>query len=452
MDPLLEKLYSLEKADVEGYAKFLTLGGGTRPGPVLRSGKGCWVEDIEGKRYLDCTSQSWAMYLGHANEQINRVVYEHSQHLTHVHQGFDTPSRFLLAAKLAELAPPGLNRASFTVGGGPAVEAAMKIAVKNREGAQEFLCLYDAYHGTTLGVLGSSWVSTLAGGEFIGGARFNRLTRQFIRVPNPYCYRCPLELKRESCGMMCLKVLEATIEKGVNGPVAGLILEPIQASGGQVILPKDYLQRVREICDRYGIVLIFDEIQTYARIGTFFAAGYFGVSPDIIVLGKGLGAGLPIGAILLREGLEGFSPDTEELHTFANNTASQVAGLKLIELLENGVLDNCNRMGAHLAAGLKTIQKDFPVIGDIRQAGLHIGVELVKDPQTREPDADLVGALRRRGLENGVLFGIGGVKKNVLKIKPPLIITRAEADTALELFRKCLQEALEGQSWPDSRK
>jgi 4-aminobutyrate aminotransferase-like enzyme len=443
MDPLLERMYAMKKAELEAYTRYLTLGGGTRPVPVLLRGQGCWVEDIDGKRYLDCTSQSWALYLGHANEQINRVVYEHSQHLTHVHQGFDTPSRFLLAAKLAELAPPGLDRVSFTVGGGPAVEAAMKIALKNREGAQEFLCLYDAYHGTTLGVLGASWVSTLAGGEFIGGARFNRLTRQFIRVPNPYCYRCPLELKPEACGMMCLKVLRLTIEKGVNGPVAGLILEPIQASGGQVILPKEYLQGVRELCDRYGIVLIYDEIQTFARIGSFFAAGHFGVAPDIIVLGKGLGAGLPIGAIVIREGLTGFAPDTEELHTFANNTAAQVAGLKLIELLENGVLDNCNRMGERLGAGLKAMQKDFPAIGDVRQVGLHIGIELVRDPESREPDAALVGDVRKRGLENGILLGIGGVKKNVLKIKPPLIITAAEADTALELFRKSLKQSLE---------
>ncbi len=445
MDPMLERLYAMKKAEMEEYARHLTLGGGTRPAPILARGRGCWVEDVDGKRYLDCTSQSWALYLGHANEAINRVVFEHSQHLTHVHQGFDTPSRFALAKKLADLAPAGLDRVSFTVGGGPAVEAAMKIALKNREGAQEYLCLYDSYHGTTLGALGASWVSTLSGGAFIGGARFNRLTKPFIRVPNPYCYRCPLELSPASCRMMCLKVLQLTIEKGVNGPVAGLILEPIQASGGQVILPREYLQGAREICDRYGIVLIYDEIQTFARIGAFFAAEYFGVAPDIIVLGKGLGAGFPIGAILIADRLEGFSPDTEELHTFANNSAAQVAGLKLIELLEGGVLENCRRMGARLAEGLGGMQKEFPVIGDVRQAGLHIGVELVADPVTREPAADLVAAVRRRGLENGILFGIGAVKKNVLKIKPPLILSQEEADTALELFRRCLQEALAGR-------
>jgi 4-aminobutyrate aminotransferase-like enzyme len=443
MDKMLESLYGMTKTEMEESAKHLMLGGGTRPAPVLVRGKGCWVEDVDGKRYLDCTSQSWALYLGHADDDINRVVCEHLANLGHVHQGFDTPSRFALAKKLAGLAPPKLNRVSFTVGGGPAVEAAMKIAVKNREGAQEFVCLYDSFHGTTLGVLGASWVSTMASGEFMGGARFNRLTRQFIRAPNPYCYRCPLGLKPENCSMMCLKILELTIEKGTNGPAAGIIVEPLQASGGQVIFPREYLRGVRGLCDRYGIPLIYDEIQTYARIGKFFAADYYGVHPDIIALGKGLGAGFPIGAIIISDDLEGFSPDSEELHTFANNSVSQVAGLKLIERLEGGVLDNCNKMGAYLKEGLYGIGKEFPEMGDIRQAGLHIGVELVRDPVTKEPHAAFMAAARKRGIVNGILFGVGGVKKNVLKIKPPLVITRGEADSVLELCRKSLKEARE---------
>ena len=237
MDHLLQQIYSMKREEAEEYSNCLMLGGGTRPAPTLVKGKGCWVEDLEGKQYLDCTSQSWALYLGHANEEINRIVFEHSQNLTHVHQGFDTLPRFAFAKKLTELAPEGLNRVSVTVGGGPAGEASMKIAIKNREGAGEFICLYDSYHGTTLGVLGASWVSTLASGKFIGGARFNRLTKQFIRVPNPYCYRCPLDLEPDSCSMMCLKVLRLTIEKGINGPLAGIIVEPLQASAGQIILP-----------------------------------------------------------------------------------------------------------------------------------------------------------------------------------------------------------------------
>jgi 4-aminobutyrate aminotransferase-like enzyme len=442
MDPVLERIYAIKKPDFPSYAKHLMLGGGTRGGPVLVRGKGCWVEDIDGRKYIDCTSQSWALYLGYANDEINAIVGEHLKSLSHVHQGFDTLSRFALARKLAELAPKGLDRVSFTVGGGPAVEAAMKIAIKNRPGAQEFLCLYDSYHGTTLGTMGASWQSTLAGGRLMAPASYNRLTKQFIRVPNPYCYRCPLGQKPESCGMLCLTVLRATIERGVNGPVAGLVVEPLQASGGQVIFPKAWLQGVRKICDEFGIVLIYDEIQTYARIGTFFAGEYYGVAPDIIVLGKGLGAGFPIGAIIIRNSLEGFSPETEELHTFANSTVAQVAGMKLIDMLEQGVLANCRAIGEHLGRGLRAMQEEFPVIGEVRQAGLHIGVELVKDPASRAPWPELFTAVRQKGFDNGIIFGLGGTAKNVLKIKPPLIVTRDEADTILEKFRASLRAAL----------
>jgi 4-aminobutyrate aminotransferase-like enzyme len=444
MDPVLEKIYAIKKSEIPEYARHLMLGGGTRGGPVLVRGKGCWVEDIDGKKYIDCTSQSWALYLGYANDAINSIVSEHLKSLSHVHQGFDTLSLFALARKLAELAPKGLNRVSFTVGGGPAVEAAMKIAIKNRPGAQEFLCLYDSYHGTTLGTMGASWQSTLAGGKLMAPASYNRLTKQFIRVPNPYCYRCPLGQKPESCGMLCLTVLRSTIERGVNGPVAGIVLEPLQASGGQVIFPKEYLQGVRDICDEFGIVMIYDEIQTYARIGTFFAGEYYGVAPDIIVLGKGLGAGFPIGAIIIRDTLEGFSPETEELHTFANSTVAQVAAMKLIDLLEHGVLDNCRAMGERIGNGLRELQKKYPVIGDVRQAGLHIGVELVKDAALRTPDPLLFAEIRKKGLEHGIIFGLGGTSRNVLKIKPPLIVSEEEAATILHLFEKSLTDALAG--------
>jgi 4-aminobutyrate aminotransferase-like enzyme len=243
--------------------------------------------------------------------------------------------------------------------------------------------------------------------------------------------------------MLCLKMLRKTVEKGVNGPTAAIILEPLQASGGQIIFPKEYLQGVRKLCDEMGILLIYDEIQTYARIGSFFAEGYYGVAPDIIVLGKGLGAGFPIGAIIISDKLKGFDPDSEELHTFANNSVSQVAGLKLIDLLERGVLDNCRAMGDYLGVELEKLQKRHPRMGDVRQAGLHIGVELVNDPVSREPGTELLAAVRRAGFRHGIFFGVGGMARNVLKIKPPLVITREEADTVLELFEQSLVDGIE---------
>ncbi len=442
MDSLLEKIYSLSKAEQEDCAKHVMLGGGTRGGPVLVRGKGVRVYDPDGKEYIDCTSQSWAMYLGFAHEDINRVVAEHMQSLSHVHQGFDTLPRFYLSRKLAQLAPGDLKRVSFTVGGGPGIEAAMKIAYKNTQPSREFLCLYDSYHGTTLGTMGASWVSTRSAGKLVGGSRFLGLTRPFIRVPNPYCYRCPLGLKRDSCSVACVQMLRLTLERGVAGNAAGIIIEPIQASGGQIILPREYLEAVRKICDEFKVPLIFDEIQTYARTGRFFAAEYFGVTPDIIVLGKGFGAGLPIAAVIVSTKLQGFEPDAEELHTFANSSVGQVAAAKQIELLENGILENASRMGEYLGSRLIEMQREFPEMGDVRVAGLHIGIEFVRDPESKEPLQKETKAIREEGMKVGVIFGLGGARPNVLKIKPPLIITKEECDAVLEKLRVAMTRVL----------
>lgn len=442
MDSLLEEIYSMDRAAMVQCSKHLMVGGGTRGLPVLVRGKGVRVQDVDGRSYIDCTSQSWAMYLGFANAEMNATLCEHLACMSHVHQGVDTPVRYYLARLLAEIAPGDLNRVSFTVGGGPAVEAAMKICIKNTQTARDFICLYDAYHGTTLGSMGASWISTRAAGALAGGSRFLALTRPFIRVPNPYCYRCPLDLERQSCGLACARMLELTLKKGIAGNAAGFILEPVQASGGQIIPPVDYLQEVRRICTQYNVPLIFDEIQTYCRVGRFFAAQHFGVHPDIIVLGKGLGAGLPIAAIVVSDKLHGFERDGEELHTFANNSLSQVAAIKQIRMMQHGVLDNTLKMGAYLRCGLECLQTEYPEIGDIRQVGLHIGAEFVKDPRTKEPAVAEADAIRRESQAHGVILGKSGTCSQVLKIKPPLVITQDECDEVLDVFSGALKRVL----------
>jgi 4-aminobutyrate aminotransferase-like enzyme len=440
MDPLLEKIYSMTEADAEKCARHVMLGGGTRGGPLLVRGEGVRVYDLQGKGYIDCTSQSWAMYLGYAHPVINRVVAEQMEKMSHVHQGFDTLPRFYLARKIAELAGGDLSRVSFAVGGGPAFEAAMKIAYKNTQPSRDFICLYDSYHGTTLGSMGASWVSTRSAGKLAGGSRFLGLTRPFVRVPNPYCYRCPLGLEPGKCGLACAHMLRLTIERGIAGNAAGFVMEPVQASAGQIIPPPAYFERVRAICDEFKVPLIFDEIQTYARIGRFFAHDHFGVRPDMIFLGKGFGAGLPIAALIISDKLAGFDLDAEELHTFANSSVAQVAAAKQIELLEGGVLENTRRMGDRLRAGLERLQACFPEIGDIRQLGLHVGVELVRDPRTKEPADDEGPAVRNAAMAGGLILGMAGPRRNILKIKPPLIVSESECDEILEKFGSAMKQ------------
>lgn len=442
MDPLLERLQALTDEQVAAYGRHVMVGGGTRGGPLLVRGQGVRVFDRAGKDYIDCTSQCWAMYLGFANEAINRVVAEHMQSLSHVHQSFDTLPRAYLAHRLAEIAPGDLNRVTFTVGGGPACEVAMKIAYKNTQPSRDFLCLYDSYHGTTLGSMGASWVSTRSAGKLVGGSRFLGLTKPFVRVPNCDCYRRPAGMTCDEYAVWCADILRQTIERGIAGNAAGFLVEPIQASGGQIIPPKRYFQEIRAVCDAYAVPLIFDEIQTYARIGEWFAADYFGVTPDLLVLGKGLGAGFPIAACLVSDKLEGLAPDAEELHTFANNSVSQVAAAKLIDLLADGVLENCRRQGAYLKDGLLALQKDYPEIGDVRQAGLHIGVELVRDPESKEPLAEEGPAVRTEAMARGLLLGLAGPRRNIFKVKPPLIVTQDECDEILDKLGQALHAVL----------
>ena len=442
MDKTLQEIYALNKTQMKECAKHVMLGGGTRGGPVLARGKGVRVWDTDGNDYIDCTSQSWALYLGYANDEINQVIREHIETMTHIHQGFDTKPRFYLARKLAQLAPKDLNRVSFTVGGGPAIEAAMKICIKNVAPSRDFVCLYDSYHGTTLGTMGASWISTRSGGKYIGGSRFLPLTRPFIRIPNAYTYRNPFGVEAETYIDMCLTMARETFERGIAGKPAGVIVECIQASAGQIIMPKRYLQGLRKLCDEYETLLVFDEIQTFGRIGEMFAADYFDVTPDIIVLGKGLGAGLPLACIIISDKLKGFDPDTEELHTFANPTLSMVTAAKQLAMLEAGVLENCRKMGEYLGDHLKAMMKKYPEIGEVRQAGLHIGVEFVKDPKSKKPLDKETVAMRDAGLKNGVIFGLGGVRKDVLKVKPPLIVNQKECDEILEKFEKAMRDVL----------
>ncbi len=442
MDSTLEKIFSLKSEELQEYNKYVMLGNGSH-GLCFEKGKGVMVYDVNGKSYIDCTSQGWALYLGHANEEIREVVHEYMGYLGHLNQNTDSLPRYALAKRLLELAPEGMDRVLFAVGGSSAIEAAMKIAVKNVPGARHFVSLYDGYHGSSLTTGAASWLSTKSAGIFTGFNSFlSILNDVFVKVPNPFLYRWTDSDDPEECIDYCLKAARETIQNGISGPVAGIIVEPLQASGGQIPLPKRYLEGLRKLCDDFGCLLIFDELQTYCRIGDYFAANKYGVTPDIICLGKALGAGLPIAAIILREGLEGFGPLGEEIHTFANNSIAQVAALKQLDTIErDNILENVNTVGDYFGAKLKEMQQQFPQIGDVRQMGLHIGIEFVMGGEKKIPDLEFAQTVKAIALAMGVIMGEAGYRMNVLKIKPPLIITREQADQVLAVFAAAVTTA-----------
>ncbi|MCL5069829.1 MAG: aspartate aminotransferase family protein [Actinobacteria bacterium] len=447
MDSVIKKIVDFKKEDIKEYEKYLMLGGGT-PGVNLVKGEGVYVYDLEGNKYIDCTSQSWALHLGYNHPEIKQAVKEQLDISVHFHSGFYTVPRYLLAKKIVELFPPKMNRVMFTIGGGASIEAALKVAIINRPNAHNFISLYGGYHGTSFMTNGASLTSTLAYGKYHSGSKLAHFCQNFIRVPAPYYYRPYFEVinrdDADEIDRKCIQALEMQIKYGSTGPVCAMLMEPLQASGGQIIFSKNYLQGVRDMCTKYNVVLIWDCIQTaFGRIGEWSAANYYGITPDIMVCGKSMGAGFPINCIVISDDLEGLKMDGIDLHTFGNNQISQVASLKMIEIIErDNIFENVKKVSKYIEQNLNDLKKEFPQIGDVRVLGFHIGIDMVKNPVTREPDYDGCATIRDKGFDNGIIFGVGGSGqgKNIIKIKPPLITNKEQADEILEKFTKTLKQ------------
>lgn len=410
-------------------------------GPVLVGGEGCRVTDIDGNSYVDCTSQAWSLALGYNHPEVIEAAISQIKTLAHVRAGFPTVPRLLLAKKLADLCPGRLNRVINAPTGSLAVEAAMKLALINCPEAHRFVTFYHAYHGSTLATMAAGWMPTQTPGRFGPGVKFLPFMQNFVRVPNPYCYRCPLGRTFPSCSAECAAQLRDTIRRGVDGPVAAILLEPVQGNGGQIPFPAPFVQEVRRICDEFGILLIFDEIQTgFGRTGRMFAAELLGVTPDILVLSKSLGGGFPIAAVVADDRLKQFEPTGEDVYTFGSNPVAQAAALKVIEILERDrIPEHAARMGAIFTRGLLELQKQYPQIGDVRGPGLFIGIEMVKDPETKEPAPVEAKQIVEEAWKRGVILARASALPNVIKIKPPLIIGEAEVSLVLDVLADCLK-------------
>jgi 4-aminobutyrate aminotransferase-like enzyme len=440
----MKEKYELTKSQRKEYQKNLMPFWSNGFGIHLKGGKGVYFEDIHGKKYLDLTTLMFTNYLGFGNEEIAEAIFEQAKILTTVHPLFETDLRLTLVHKLASIAPKNLNRISFSIGGGPAIESGMKIALKNVAGSKNFITMWGAYHGDTFTTAAATFESTLTqapyGNTTVLFNYISDLNNVFVRVPHPYCYRCPLNLQKETCGIACAELLRSFIKNGVVGRVAGIILEPIQSAGGQFPFPKDYLVMARKICNEFGSVLIFDEIQTFCRTGEWFAAEYFDVEPDVITFGKGLGAGVPIAGIIIHDRLKPFEDLMEDLHTFQNNHIGYAAAMKTIEIIErDDLLENTKKMGRYFTQKLFDLQKEFPEIGDIRGPGLKIGVELVKDPLTKIPiPRPITDKILAKAIKKGLFFQITG--ENIIKIKPALIIKEAQIDEAISILSESMRE------------
>ena len=421
------------------------LHGDVPKGPFLAEGKDCVIKDKDGNEYIDCQAQAWALNSGHCVEEINKAIIRQLGILAHARPIHDTFPRVRLIEKLTEIAPGDLTQVGLSLSGSTASESAFKLAMINRPDALNLITLYGAWHGNSITTIAASWTPTQTRGvdQYGFGLRFKPFMNNFLRVPNPYCYRCHFGEKYPKCNMTCAKVLELTISKAASGPVAAVYLEPLQGVGGQVPAPKEYLQEVSSICDKYGVLMMYDEVQTaFGRMGTMFAAEYYGVMPDIIASAKALGNGWPVGVVFASKKLKGFDPVGEDAYTNMNNAVIHTAALANLNfIIENKLCQNAAKMGEYFTGKLKEMQKVYPQIGDIRGPGLHIGIELVKDPVSKEPADDETLKLYNEAAKNGVFFGLAGAIKNVIKIKPPLTVNIELADKILAVFEKALKAA-----------
>ncbi len=407
---------------------------------LLVRAKGTRIWDAGGNEYIDCTSQAWSNNIGAGHPNVLAAAAAQAEEIAHARSNYDTIPLLLFSDRITQLAPRGLNRVGHCLHGSLAVEMALKIAAKNRPGAANPLTLYDGYHGRSLATMSASWPHT--------HDEFHRLQPQFVRVPQPYPYRAPAGMSGDDIAVHYADLLRDTIRRGVNGRPSALLMEPIQGNGGHVEYPSLYYKLVRQICDEEGLLLIWDEIQTgLGRLGAWWASDLYDVVPDILVFGKSVAGGYPLAGVLVREDLAGFETGDDAL-TFGQFPVSLAAGLATLDVLENeGLIDAARDSGTYLTSRLREMQDRHPLMGDVRCPGLFTAVELVKDRETKEPATKEAEEVYDRGLKHGVMFGTSRYAGlgNVVKIKPPLTINRADMDQVIDVFDRVLSE-IEGSS------
>ncbi len=405
---------------------------------VMARGQGAYVWDVDGNKFLDFTAGIAVTSTGHSHPEVIKAIKEQAEQFLHMSgTDFYYPVQIQLAEKLNELVPiKEQTLVFFGNSGAEAVEAALKLA-RYATGRPHILAFRNAFHGRTMGAL------SLTASKVVQRRGFAPLLPEVTHVEYGYCYRCPLNLTYPACDLACVSQIEEELFRAEVPPdqVAAIFVEPVQGEGGYIVPPPGWMKALRELCDKYGILLVADEVQTgFGRTGKMFAMEHFGIEPDIITLAKGIASGMPLGAMVARKSLMTWPPGAHA-STFGGNPVSSAAALATIRLLENGLVENAARVGRHIMARLLDMQERHPSMGDVRGLGLMIGVELVKDRDSKERAKKLRDWVVQRAFEMGLL--ILGAGQSVVRFMPPLIIDEQIADEGLDIFEKALTEAEE---------
>jgi 4-aminobutyrate aminotransferase len=389
---------------------------------VVSHAKDQYVWDADGNQYLDFFGGIVTISVGHCNAEVNQKLHAQIDRLQHVSTVFANEPQAALAKKLAEITPgQKLTKSFFTNSGTEANETAI-LTARCYTGSTEIVALRYAYHGRSSLAMSltaqSSW-------------RLGPVTQAgIVHAVNAYCYRCPYGLSYPSCGVKCAQDVEEVIRTTTSGRIAGFIAEPIQGVGGFITPPKEYFPIVAEIVKKYGGLFISDEVQTgWGRTGgKWFGIEQWGVQPDIITSAKGLANGAPIGLTIARPEVAD-SVKGATISTFGGNPVTTTAAKAVIDFIEDHKLSiNAAEVGAYLRDKLIELKEKHPIIGDVRGMGLLQAIELVEDRESKKPATAQTAALLEASRENRILIGKGGFAGNVLRISPPLNISKSDVD------------------------
>jgi taurine--2-oxoglutarate transaminase len=410
---------------------------------VVDRAKGNYFYDASGKQYLDFSSQFVFSNLGHGDERMVRAIASQVAKLEAVASPFATESKARLAKLLAEITPGDIKKTYFSTSGAEANEGAVKLA-RLATGKQKVIARYVGYHGSTYAAMALS-------SDYRNWACEPSIP-SVVHCLGPYCYRCPFGATHPNCDLQCAKHVEDVIrfEGGVKR-VAAFISEPIVGANGIILPPDGYWQKVREICDKYEVLLICDEVMTgFGRTGKWFAIEHWGVVPDVITMAKAItGAYIPLGATSMRECVAKEFEEKQWVHghTFSGHAMGMAAGVAAIEIYKaDGLIQRSLELGSYLMEKAMELQDKHPCIGDVRGKGLFVGLELVKNRKTKEPIHDpyvegprpptAKAKVLAKALQEGVYCLPGQV--SVIMLAPPLTITRDEIDHGMDVFDKAL--------------
>jgi diaminobutyrate-2-oxoglutarate transaminase len=401
---------------------------------AFAEGRGATMRDVDGNTFIDFFAGAGVLNVGHGNPVVAAAASEQQSRLVHA-LDFPTPAKLRLIRALKRVLPGRLSRTARVHFGGPtgsdAIEAAIKLA-RAHTGREAIVAFQGSYHGMTAEALAAT-SNTGLGGPVSTPVHF---------LPYPYDYRSPFGINGKSCWRACVRMLETALgdpASGVPKPAA-VIVEPIEGEGGTIVPPRGFLREVRRITHEHDVLLIADEIQTgFARTGTMFACEYDHVTPDVVTLSKALGGiGYPISCIAYDEAFDSWKPG-DHIGTFRGHQVAMAAGAAAIEYIEEmGLAAHADELGELALGMLGEASRDLAAVGEVRGRGLMIGIELVRDRESREPWPELAAEVRRECAERGLIIEVGGHYGNVARFLPPLVISRRLLELGLEIFVEAL--------------